>query len=82
MNRNAVDLVLLQKDESQSAELRSTRGDEAEMEPDQGIRRHSPLPLLAAVDILPQHKSLPFSPSRAGFDHALLQPSFRLIYCF
>lgn len=52
MNRNAVDLVLLQRDESQSAELRSTCGDEAELEPDQGIRRHSPLPLLAAVDIL------------------------------
>lgn len=79
MNRNAVNLALLLGDEFQSGELRSTCGDEAEMEPDQGIQCHSARPLSDATDVLLLHKSLPFSPSHASFDHTLLQGSFRLI---
>ncbi len=79
MNRNLVDLALLPGDKFQSGELRSTRGDEAEMESDQGIQCHSPRPLSDATNVLLPHKSLPFSPSHASFDHMLLQGSFRLI---
>lgn len=79
LNRNAVDLASLLEDEFQSGELQSTRGDEAEMKPDQGIQCYSARPLSDATDVLLPHKSLPFSPSHASFDHMLLQGSFRLI---